>query len=121
MKGPSLPYALRWVRGMDIARWAHRLQRWSGLFLTAFAMWHSLQLYRSARDPSLLANHLTLLYNPWFMAAITLVVGFHGLNGLRQLVYEVGILGITSQRRLILVVKVLVLLLAFGVLVWRGG
>jgi len=120
MKGASPPYALRWVKGMGIARWAHRLQRWSGLFLTAFAMWHILQLYRSARDPGLLAAHLALLYNPWFMAAITLVVGFHGLNGLRQLIYEGGILGITSQRGLVLAVGVLVLLLALGVVGWRG-
>lgn len=121
MKGVSLPYALRWVRGMGIARWAHRLQRWSGLFLTTFAMWHILQLYRSAQNPGLLAAHLALLYNPWFMAATTLVVGFHAFNGLRQLVYEVGNLEITSQRGLALAVGVLVLLLALGVVVWRGG
>lgn len=121
MKGASLPYALRWVRGIGIARWAHRLQRWSGLFLTAFAIWHILQLYRSAQNPSLLAAYLALLYNPWFMAVITLVVGFHGFNGLRQLVFEVGVLGIASQRVLALAAGVLALLLAFGVVAWRGG
>lgn len=112
-------YPLGWPRAHRAGVWARRLQRLTGLLLVGFAVWHIFGLVGAAHDRARLADLILTLYNPVFLGLLLANLGFHTLNGLRSILFELGLVGVRRQAGLILLAAAGTGLLVGLGLLWR--
>lgn len=112
-------YPLTWPRAHRAGVWTRRLQRVSGLLLAGFAVWHIFGVVGAAHDRARLADLTLTLYNPVFLGLLLANLGFHTLNGLRSVLFELGLVGVRRQAGGILLAALGAGLLAALGLLWR--
>lgn len=79
----------------NVERWAYVLQRVTGIGILAYFLGHMVETGTIAGGPEAWRDTLTLTQNPGghvILLLLILALGFHGLNGIRLILTEFGIL-----------------------------
>lgn len=79
----------------NVERWAYVLQRVTGIGILAYFMGHMVETGTIVGGPEAWLNTLNLTQNPAghvILIFLILALGFHGLNGIRLILTEFGIL-----------------------------
>jgi succinate dehydrogenase cytochrome b556 subunit len=84
-------YAELWPANPRWGVWAWRLQRYSGLALIAYAVWHIVTMAAAARQPERLGPLLTILRHPAVFGALMAGLAYHAANGIRLVLFDAGV------------------------------
>jgi succinate dehydrogenase cytochrome b556 subunit len=84
-------YAELWPAHPRWGVWAWRLQRYSGLALVAYAVWHIVTVTAAARQPERFGPLLVILHHPTVFGALMVGLAYHAANGVRLVLFDAGI------------------------------
>lgn len=84
-------YAELWPANPRWGVWAWRLQRYSGLALTGYAIWHIVTVTAAARQPERFGPLLAVLRHPAVFGVLMAGLAYHAANGVRLVLFDVGL------------------------------
>lgn len=99
--------------GAGMGMWAFILHRISGLALIFYLLLHVLVISTSLSGPAAFNKLLAILTSPFFLTldlGLLAAILFHALNGIRILLFDLGI-GIRVQKPLFLAVVIVAFIL----------
>jgi len=91
-------YAELWPAHPRWGIWAWWAQRVSGVALIVYAVWHIITVAGAARHPERLAAMLQLLRHPVIAGVLLAGVAYHSANGLRLVLFDLGIEGMRQPK-----------------------
>jgi succinate dehydrogenase cytochrome b556 subunit len=109
-------YAELWPSRPRWGIWAWWAQRVSGVALVGYVVWHIVTMAHAARHPSEFASLLRVLTHPVVFALLLLGLAYHTANGIRVVLFDLGVERMRGRHMFWVFVALAALLALAGIL-----